>query len=134
MHAIRRATLFAPGRHKVPVVYDENHPHDLAAGHVPYLLMGDGEPIGVVRLDFDGDVATVRLVAITPALQRQGHGRALDRLVVEEARRRGVRQLRLNAAATAVGFYQKTDWSPQEWDSSELTGNAADCLQMVKAI
>lgn len=134
MHAIRRATLFEPGRHKVAVVYDENHPHDHAEGHVPYLLTSQGEPIGVVRLDFRGEVAIVRLVAVIPARQRQGHGRALDRLVVAEARQRQVVQLRVNAAATAVQFYEKTGWARQEWDAAELTGIASDCVQMVKAI
>lgn len=134
MHAIRRATLFAPGRRKVDIVYDENHPDDHAEGHVPFVLVDDGEPIGVVRLDFRGDIAIVRLVAILPSLQRRGHGRLLDALVIEEARRRGVKELRLNSAPDAVGFYEKTGWVHGDWDPAELVGIGADCVQMIKAI
>lgn len=85
LHALRRATLFSPER-RPGLFYDDNHPDDHAANHVPYLLMADGAPIGTVRLDFRGESAVVRLVAITPPLQRQGHGTELDRLVVEAAR------------------------------------------------
>ena len=134
MHAIRRDTLFAPGRHLVSVVYDENHPHDRAEGQVPYLLTLDERPIGVVRLDFRGEIAVVRLVGILTAEQGRGHGRMLDALAVEEARRHGVRLLQVNAANTALGFYKKNGWQPEVWDEEELVGIAARCTQMVKPI
>lgn len=134
LHAIRSATLFAPGRHP-GVVYDENHPDDRAAGHTPYLLLLDGAPIGVVRLDLHPDAsAVVRLVAIVPARQRQGHGRELDRLVAEVARQASVRELKVNAAPDAVGFYRKTGWQVELWDASELIGLASDCVQMSKPL
>jgi len=107
LHDLRRATLFAPGRHP-GLVYDDNHPDDHAPDHVPYLLVGDGAPIGMVRLDFRGEVAVVRLVAIAPKLQRRGHGSVLDRLAVEAARARGVRMLVVNSAPDAVGFYKRS--------------------------
>lgn len=132
MHDIRRATLFTPDR---GVAYDEHHPHDLNPANQCFLLMFDGRPIGVVRLDPRGaDAMVVRLVGILPDLQRRGHGRALGRLVETEARRRGARRLMLNARDTAVGFYEKTGWSAEVWDASELAGGAAHCLQMTKAI
>jgi GNAT superfamily N-acetyltransferase len=134
MHAIRRDTLFAPGRHADTVVYDENHPHDLAEGHVPYLLELDGRPIGVVRLDFHGEIAVVRLVGILTSEQGRGHGRILDQLAVEEARRHGVRLLRVNAANSAIGFYEKNGWRPEVWDPEEIVGIASKCTQMVKPI
>lgn len=133
LHDLRRATLFAPGRHP-GIVYDDNHPDDHAPDHVPYLLVTDGVPIGMVRLDFRGETAVVRLVAITPNLQRQGHGSVLDRLVVETARARGVRMLVVNSAPEAVGFYDKLGWHRQVWDAEELAGIAADCVQMRKAL
>jgi len=133
LHALRRATLFAPGRHP-GIVYDDNHPDDHAPDHVPYLLLSDGAPIGMVRLDFRGETAVVRLVAITPNLQRQGHGSVLDRLVVEAARARGVRTLVVNSAPDAVGFYEKLGWHRHVWDAEELAGIAADCVQMRKAL
>lgn len=133
LHALRRATLFSPER-RPRLFYDDNHPDDHAANHVPYLLMADGAPIGMVRLDFRGETAVVRLVAITPPLQRQGHGTQLDRLVVEAARARGVRTLLVNAADDAVGFYEKRGWRPHVWDAEELSGLAIACVQMRKAL
>ncbi|WP_421759526.1 GNAT family N-acetyltransferase [Devosia sp.] len=134
MHAIRRDTLFAPGRHADTVVYDENHPHDRADGHVPFLLELDGRPIGVVRLDFHRETAVVRLVGMLTAEQGRGHGRMLDALAVHEAKRRGVRLLQVNAARTALGFYEKNGWQQQVWDAEELVGIASKCVQMVKPI
>lgn len=134
LHDIRRRVLFAPGRHTVDIVYDDNHPDDHAPGNVPHLLMGGETPIGVVRLDVRDTVAIVRLVAIEPASQGQGYGRLMDSLVSQKAWGLGVRQLRVNAARTAVGFYQKTGWQAAEWDREELEGFAADCVQMVKEI
>lgn len=134
MHDIRRRVLFAPGRHSPDIIYDENHPEDRADGNVPHLLMLEDVPIGVVRLDLRDTVAIVRLVAIEPAYQGQGHGSLMDELVTQKAWGLGVRQLRVNAARTAVGFYQKTGWQEAEWDAEELAGLAADCVQMVKDI
>jgi hypothetical protein len=54
LHAIRRAVLFPPNQHRFE--YNENHPDDCAEGNVPYLLLLDGAPIGVVRLDKRGSL------------------------------------------------------------------------------
>lgn len=133
MHAIRRAVLFTQERHP-GIVYDENHPHDHAADHVPYLLLFEGQPIGCVRLDFEGEFATVRLVGIVEQLQRQGHGAALEQLVSDLARGLGARKLGLNSAPSAIGFYEKCGWTRETWDASELIGMASDCVQMVKPL
>jgi GNAT superfamily N-acetyltransferase len=85
-----------------------------------------------VRLDDRGEAGIVRLVGIMTAEQRRGHGRALDALISDEARRRGIRQLALNAAPDAVGFYEKTGWRRTVWDADELAGMAQGCVQMVK--
>jgi GNAT superfamily N-acetyltransferase len=133
MHALRRDVLFAPFR-KQGVVYDENHPDDRNPANLPFLLVFDGQPAGITRLDLRGDVAVVRLVAVAPQLQRRGHGRAMSGLIDGEARRRGVRLLRINAAPNAVGFYEATGWRRKEWDREELSGIAADCVQMERAL
>jgi GNAT superfamily N-acetyltransferase len=133
MHRLRRDVLFAPFR-KQGVVYDENHADDRDPANLPFLLFVDGAPAGITRLDLDGDIAIVRLVAIAPELQRQGHGRSMSALVDREARRRGVRLLRVNAAPEAVGFYERTGWHRREWDRNELSGIAADCIQMERAL
>ncbi len=132
LHAIRRAELIHPGRHAV--AYDENHPDDRAASHLPFLLLDEERVVGTARLDLRGESAVVRLVAITAAEQRRGHGRALSDLIDAEARRRGVRTLLVNAAPDAVGFYEKTGWHPVEWDKAERKGLAADAVQMMKVL
>lgn len=132
LHDIRRATLFTPER---GIVYDEHHPHDLNPAHQCFLLLYEGQPIGVVRLDPRGeDAMVVRLVGILPQLQGQGHGRVLGQLVEQEARRRGARRLMLNSRDTAVGFYERTGWTAEVWDAAELADIAAHCVQMTKAI
>ena len=127
MHDIRRAVLFAPGRHAI--AYDENHPDDRADGNTPFLFLSDNTPVGVARLDVRGEVAIVRLVAIVADKQRAGLGRAMDLALVAEARRHGVSLLRVNAAADAVGFYKKAGWHKADWDPAELTGLARDAVQ-----
>jgi N-acetylglutamate synthase-like GNAT family acetyltransferase len=132
LHAIRRAVLFPPGRHKFE--YNENHPDDRVEGNVPYLLLLDGAPIGVVRLDKRGSLGVVRLVAIRSERQREGHGRIMSDLIDAEALRLGITELRVNAAADAVGYYEKTGWTRGSWDPTELTGVAASCVQMTKVL
>ena len=132
LHAIRRAVLFSPGQHKFE--YDENHPDDRAEGNVPYLLLLDGAPIGVVRLDQRGSLGVVRLVAIGSERQREGHGRIMSDLIDAEALRLGLTELRVNAAADAVGYYDKTGWKRGSWDPTELTGLAENCVQMTKSL
>jgi len=135
MHDIRRATLFTPDRHPGHViVYDENHPHDHNPHNQPFLLMLDGAPIGVVRLDDRGSEGVVRLVAIVPELQARGHGRVLGRLVEEEARRRGMQRLMLNAFIGSIGFYEKMGWHAEVWDAAESTEYAGRSMQMTKSL
>ncbi|ODT79340.1 MAG: hypothetical protein ABS76_21075 [Pelagibacterium sp. SCN 64-44] len=132
-HAIRRAELFeAKGRFGV---YDDRHPDDRADFAHPYLLKLDEQALGTVRLDLFGDGrAAVRLVAISAGAQGRGHGRAMDRLVAERARGFGVHMLLVNAAAEAVGFYEKIGWERFDWDPAELVNIAAACIQMRKLL
>ena len=135
MHDIRRATLFAPSRHDESIVYDENHADDRDPANQCFLLLLDGRPIGVARLDRRGDdEGVVRLVAIAPDQQRRGHGRAMGELVDAAARSRGMHKLLINAHESAVGFYERTGWRAQSWDPGELSGIATHCVQMSKAI
>lgn len=129
-HDIRRQELFeAKGRFGI---YDDNHPDDVAAFAHPFLLVFEGRPIGTTRLDLHGDVAIFRLVAITAAEQGRGHGRVLGAMVEEKARELGATTLYVNAAADAVGYYEKTGWSRYEWDRAELVGLSVACVQMRK--
>ena len=132
LHHIRRTVLFAPERHSV--AYDENHPDDRAKGNLPLLLLLDARPIGVVRLDLRGETAVVRLVAVAEGEQGKGHGKKLNALVEAEARRRGVKTLRVNAAPEALGYYEKMGWRRTTCGKSELIGLAKDCIQMSKEL
>ena len=134
MHELRRRVLFAPGRHAVEIIYDENHPDDRAENQVPLVLTLDEQVIGTARLDLRLDASIVRLVVITPELQRQGHGRLLDAMLTEKARELGSKALWVNAAHDAVGFYEKCGWRRQAWDPDELVGIARSAVQMVKPL
>ncbi len=132
-HAIRRVELFeAKGRFGV---YNDQHPDDTADFAHPFLLKVDGRPIGTTRLDLLGDGrAAIRLVAVTASAQGRGHGRVMEELVTERARELGVHTMLVNAAADAVGFYEKTGWDVFEWDPGELVSIAAACIQMRKLL
>ena len=132
-HAIRQQELFENrGRHGI---YDPNRPDERLPGKHHYLLKADGRPVGTTRLDLRDDGACVfRLVAITASEQGKGHGRALGELVEERARRFGADRAYVNAAATAVGYYEATGWTRHVWDEAELVGIASECIQMRKPL
>ncbi|KQU99134.1 GNAT family N-acetyltransferase [Devosia sp. Root105] len=133
MHRIRLEVLFTAERHP-GLVYDRAHPHDTEPTHSKFVLMHDGVPIGTTRLDPRGEGGIVRLVAIVPPLQRQGHGSVLETLLIDYARARGMKRLWLNAARDAVGFYEKLGWTAEVWDEVELATFAHNCVQMTKPI
>jgi tRNA threonylcarbamoyladenosine biosynthesis protein TsaE len=82
------------------------------AAHGGAVAWLDGLAVGCLRLS-DGDepgVLHVRRVAVDPALQRRGIGRALMEWAAEEARRRGCRELRLGVRRQLPGnlaFYRR---------------------------
>jgi GNAT superfamily N-acetyltransferase len=132
-HSIRRVALFeARGRLGV---YDAGHPDDRAPNHFPLLLKWNGRGIATTRLDVRAPgLAIVRLVAVVKAEQRKGHGRVLAVRTEAFARDRGVVKLLMNAAADAVGFYQRIGFVPETWDTAELIGWNADSVQMAKSL
>lgn len=132
-HAIRRQELFeGKGRFGI---YDPNYPDEYLPGKYHYLLKRNGKPIGTTRLDVRSDGTGVfRLVAVTASEQGRGHGRVLSQMVEARARDFGIVTLFVNAAHTAVGYYEKTGWELHVWDADELVGIAADCVQMRKRL
>ena len=130
-HSIRRVELFeARGRIGV---YDANRADERVPNHFPLLLKWNGRGIGTTRLDDrGGGVAILRLVAITGSEQRKGHGRVLAVRTEDFARARGVTKLMVNAAATAIGFYERIGFVRESWDAAELVGWNADSVQMAK--
>jgi GNAT superfamily N-acetyltransferase len=104
-HSIRRKVLFE-NRGQFGV-YDENHPDEHSDGNHPLLLIHNGEPIGVIRVDISGTLAIFRRVAIREDLQRSGHGRVLLALAESFAQSSGCNQISSEVASDAVGFYQR---------------------------
>ena len=72
--AIRRLVAFEAGEDA------SEDPDERAPGHYPLLLTLGSVPIGTIRVDnLDRGDAALRLVAIDPARQGEGHGRVLLR-------------------------------------------------------
>jgi GNAT superfamily N-acetyltransferase len=109
-HSIREQVLWV-ARGRIGV-YDRAHPDESAGGHHPLLLIANGEPVGVARVDIADGVAVLRRVAIRSDVQRQGHGRALLALAETFARDRGCTLATANVARDAVEFYVKTGFQP----------------------
>jgi N-acetylglutamate synthase-like GNAT family acetyltransferase len=131
-HSIRRRVLW---EQRGLTNYDEAHEDEYKPGNYPLLLKRNGRAIGTVRLDdFGNGSGAVRLVAIEPELQRQGHGRVLSEHVENYAHRLGIKKLYVNAVPEAIGFYDKLGWKPEPWGKDELVGIASDCLQMSKPL
>ena len=132
-HSIRRIELFeARGRIGV---YDADHNDDRAPNHFPLLLKWNGRGIATTRLDVrESGLAIVRLVAVVKAEQRKGHGRVLAARTEAFARDRGVTKLLVNAAADAVGFYERIGFVRETWDAAELVGSNTDSVQMAKSL
>ena len=111
-HDIRRAVLWeARGLFGV---YDDNHPDEYKPNHFPKLLFDDGVPIGVIRVDVHGETAWFRRVAISEALQRNGHGRVLLGLAEEFARKTGAKHVESSVDEDAVPFYRRCGYSSHE--------------------
>jgi GNAT superfamily N-acetyltransferase len=92
--------------------YDDKHPDEYRRGHIPFLLLESGNPVGTVRFDLESEGhAVVRLVAVLPAHQRRGLGRAMMAALENVASERAVRQLKVHSAPDAVPFYEKLSWT-----------------------
>lgn len=105
-HDIRRTVLFERRGHFG--IYDPDHSDEYEENHFPKLLLLEDRPIGVIRIDIDGDVARFRRVAIAETCQRRGHGRVLLMHAEAFAIERGAIRAEASVAADAVGFYRST--------------------------
>jgi len=108
-HDIRRKVLFE-NRGQFGV-YDQNHPDEHRDGNHPLLLIRNGEPIGVIRVDISGTQAIFRRVAIREDFQRLGHGRVLLALAESFAQSKGCNHISSEVAHDAVGFYQRCGYT-----------------------
>ncbi len=121
-NAIRKAELF-PNRD-----YDSNHPDERLPNNHPL------SPIATVQVDFTGDKAILRLLAVTKSKQGKKHSANMYKQIEQYTTRHGAKKLLVNAAPESVGFYHKIGFTEEIWDQSELEGIAEDCVQMTKII
>ena len=113
-HAIRRDSIFAP---LLPgQAYDERDPDEFEQGHLPHVLVRDGEIVGTVRVDLiDATQAGLRLIGIRKDVQRQGLGAVLLELAEQAARAFGRTEVVINAHPTSLTFYLANGYCEGEW-------------------
>jgi GNAT superfamily N-acetyltransferase len=126
-HQLRRDVLLESMEHAIDNTDDDEHCPD----HFPLLFWLDERPIGTIRVDcLEGGRAAMRLVAIDPGCQGQGHGRQLLREAESFARRLGCRRAVVYATPEAAGFYARGGYAEEEWDECCMGG----IVQMAKAL
>jgi GNAT superfamily N-acetyltransferase len=111
-HAIRRRVLFELRGNAG--VYDAHHPDEHRPGRHPFLFWVAGAPLGVIRIDVEGSVATFRRVAIREDVQRRGHGRRLLAAAERFAREQGCTHIESHADPGAVQFYERCGFTRAE--------------------
>jgi GNAT superfamily N-acetyltransferase len=124
-HAIRRRVAFEAGEQI------EDDPEERAQGHFPLLLKLGLAPVGTIRVDSlnNGDAA-LRLVAIDPRRQGEGHGRILLREAEGFAREIGCRRAVVYATPEAAGFYAAAGYAEHDFDDNYFGG----IVQMAKPL
>ncbi len=130
-HRLRRVALFeARGRFGH---YRDDHPDDRMVDNQPLLLIHAGVAVGSLRLDrLDRRRFVLRTVVVDAARQRRGHGGRLLALAEGHAVQQGARQLLVNAAPDAVGFYDCAGFRPGAW--RDPLGASGKSVQMIKAV
>jgi GNAT superfamily N-acetyltransferase len=89
--------IAAVGRRPAPM--DSDHAGHIARGEQYVSDAGDGTLVASVVLIEAGDHVVVHNVAVAPGRQGEGRGRALLAFAEEEARRRGLPEVRLHTNA-----------------------------------
>jgi predicted GNAT family N-acyltransferase len=133
-HAIRKAEIFDKRPNKGS--YNSSHPDDRNPDkHLMVLINNNDTVVGTCRLDHVSGKPDIiiRLVAIT----RKWQGRGLGRRMMEEAfliaEAHGKSLMHVNAAADAVGFYERLGFDRNDWNPSD-NGRSATNIQMTKTI
>jgi ribosomal protein S18 acetylase RimI-like enzyme len=75
-----------------------------------YRLDDDGQVVGAATMQWRGDACEIMELAIAPERQKQGLGKHLVALLIQEARRRGKPQIVVGTANSSIdniAFYQK---------------------------
>jgi GNAT superfamily N-acetyltransferase len=97
----------------------------------PLLLWLEDQPIGAIQVeDLRNAAAALRLVAIDPAWQARGHGRALLDHAEKFARDLGCSKAVVYATPEAAGFYANAGYDEEDWDETSVSG----IVQMLKKL
>jgi len=124
-HQIRRDVLLEALKYAIEL-RDEFLPD-----HHPHLLWLGAQPVGSIRIDVVASGhAALRLVAIAPPCQRQGHGLALLYLAEDFARGLGCSKTVVYSTPEAAGFYSKAGYAEEDWDDVYVSG----IVQMAKPL
>jgi len=123
-HTIRRSVMFEEE--------DEDDASESANPDIyPLLLLCAGRPVGTIQIDnLNGEDAAFRLVAIDPAEQGRGHGRAVLREAEAFARAIGCRKAVVYATPEAAGFYAAAGYAEDPFDDNYFGG----IVQMTKPL
>ncbi len=78
-----------------------------ASGVVHLLGWLGGDAVGTGRLEFQSSPAHITRVAVRRDQRGRGFGARLMEALHQEARRRGIRRVALNAQLHALGFYER---------------------------
>jgi GNAT superfamily N-acetyltransferase len=95
----------------------------------PLLLFLEDQPIGAIQVvDLGNAAAALRLVAVDPAWQGGGHGRAMLQYAEQFVRDLGCNKAVVYATPEAAGFYQTVGYDEEDWDDVCMGG----IVQMLK--
>ena len=96
------------GEQQVPVELEHDALDPLCTHALARLL--DGTPIGTARLTPERHIGRM---AVRAPWRGRGAGDALLLALVEEARKRGWPEVRLNSQVSAIGFYERHGFQPE---------------------
>lgn len=96
------------GEQSVPVELEHDALDPLCAHVIARLL--DGTPVGTARLTPERHIGRM---AVRAPWRGRGVGDALLLALVDEARKRGWPEVRLNSQASAIGFYDRHGFRPE---------------------
>jgi len=105
-----RFTVFVEEQRVPPELEMDEHDPQCIHALAYWTDAADGRAIGTGRLLPDGHIGRM---AVLKEWRGRGAGRALLRALVEAARRRGDREVALNAQVQALGFYRAEGFEPE---------------------
>lgn len=130
-HHIQRMSLFEQSESEYEPEFHDQY-FSRPAQRFRLLLEFSHVPIGITTLDIiEDDRAITRSVAVSKEFQREGHGKALGKLVQEFARSLGVKRLHVNADKKKTGYYESLGFKEDEWGKEDLIGiDTSNIVQM----